>query len=82
MTPRDDRRKTGAGDADLEREALAFRLSKEREFLDRKHDGKNPYASKAQAKRIAGMTTTTFGGRAKKPYRCPVCGYWHVGEAS
>jgi hypothetical protein len=56
--------------------------AEQRAFLARKHDGKRPYESKADAKRIAGMTSTTFGGRPKMAYRCPVCGAWHVGERS
>lgn len=59
-----------------------FREEQEAVFLARKHDGKNPYATKAEAKRIAAMTTTTFGGRKKLAYRCPVCDAWHVGADS
>jgi len=64
-------------EADL---AVEFREAEERRFLDRKHDGKKPYPSKSEAKRIAKMTTSTFGGRPKMAYRCPVCDAWHVGE--
>jgi len=62
-------------------EQMALRQREERVFLARKHDGKNPYASKADAKRAAAMTTTTFGGPRKMAYRCPVCDSWHVGAS-
>ncbi len=58
---------------------LAFREEQARLYAQRKHEGKNPYSSKADARRVAGMTTTTFGGRRKVAYRCPVCDQWHVG---
>jgi hypothetical protein len=62
--------------------ALALIRNEHAAFLARKHDGKRPYDSKAGAKRAAGMTSATFGGRPKMAYRCPVCGSWHVGERS
>ena len=62
-------------------EQLALREAEERRFLARKHDGKIPYGSKAEAKRAAAMTTATFGGARKMAYRCPVCDSWHVGAS-
>ena len=58
---------------------VAFREAEAERFLARKHDGKRPYATKATAKRVAKMTSSTFGGPPKMPYRCPICDAWHVG---
>lgn len=59
---------------------LAFREAQHEAFVARQHEGKRPYDSKSAAKRAAGMTSATFGGRPKEPYRCEVCGSWHVGS--
>ena len=34
--------------------------------------------TKQAAKRAAKQTQVTYGGLARKVYRCPFCRYWHV----
>jgi len=41
---------------------------------------KRQYATSHTAKRSARWTMATIGGRALVQYRCPHCGYWHIGH--
>lgn len=41
--------------------------------------GKRRY-EKADAKKVARHTETTYGGGKLDAYRCPHCDWWHVGH--
>lgn len=42
-------------------------------------DGKRPYRDKATAKTVAKRSERSLRQRLH-PYRCPHCGYWHLGH--
>lgn len=42
--------------------------------------GKRSFASKQQAKKVARISETRFGGGPFQPYRCSHCSWWHTGH--
>jgi hypothetical protein len=49
-------------------------------YLEKAHEGKRSYDSKKVARQHARMTSARFGGEPKVPYRCRICGLFHVGR--
>ena len=49
-------------------------------YIGRACRGKNAYGDKTEAKRVAKMSSSRFGGEPKVAYRCKCCDWFHVGR--